>query len=140
MLHDYLLFDRRAPSDVDEQWRHQVAQIEAPIETVGESGQVVSGALAVLQRVEGAGQRGLEVAKQRVDPHELRQIFRFVVTDDHQLMGVACFGDGREATQTVADDCAARCKGRLGTLGDGIEREATDQVELQESRPVLAVQ
>ena len=140
MLPDHLFPDGRAASDVDDHARNQVAQIEAAIESVGEGGQVVGSVLAVLQRVVSAGQRGLEVAQHCVDPEELRHISRLAVTDDHRLVGAACCGDGCETTQTVADDCAAWGQGRLGPLGNGIGREAANQVEFQESGPVLVVQ
>lgn len=140
MLPDHLLPDGRAPSEVDDQPRHQVAQIEATVESVGESGQVVGGVLAVLKRVVSTGQRGLEVAQHGVDPQELRQISGLALTDDHRLVGAACGGEGCATTQTVAEDCAAWGRGRLGPLADGIGREAADPVELQESGPVLVVQ
>ena len=48
MLPDCLLLDGCAPSDVDDQARDQVAQIEATIESVSEASQVVGSLLAVL--------------------------------------------------------------------------------------------
>lgn len=140
MLPDHPFPDGRATSGVDDQARHQVAQIEAAIESVGESGQVVGGVLAVFERVVSAGQRGLEVTQHSVHPQELRQISRLAVPDDHRLVGASCGGDGGETTQTVADDCAAWGQGRLGPLANGIGGESADQVELQESWPVLVVQ
>ena len=107
MLTDHLLPDGCAASGACDQARHQVAQVKAAIESVGESGKLVGGVLAVLERVVSAGQRGLEVAQHGVHPQELRQISRLALTDDHRLVGAACDGDGCETTQAVADDCAA---------------------------------
>lgn len=140
MLPDHLLLDGRTPSDVNDQARHQPAQIEAAIESVGEGGKVVGGVLAVLQRVVGPSQRRLEVAQHGVDPQELRQISRLAVTDHYGLVGAACIGDGREATKAVADDRAAWRETRLGPLADGIGREAADHAEFQELGPVLFVE
>jgi hypothetical protein len=50
---------------------HEPTQIEAPVEPVGERSQVDLAVLSVSQRVERPGQRGLEVAQNRVDPLEL---------------------------------------------------------------------
>lgn len=72
MLLDHQRFGQRTPSDVDDQSRHQAVQIESPIEVASEGGQIVDGVLAVLQRVVGSGQRGLEDAQHDVDPQELR--------------------------------------------------------------------
>ncbi len=140
MLPDHPFRDRRAPSDVDDQARHQAAQVESAIESVGKGGEVVNGVLSVFERVVGASQRGLEVAQHGVHPKELRQISRLAVTDDDRLMSAVCGGDGCEATQTVADDCAAWGQRGFGPLADGLGREAADQVEFQESGPVLVVQ
>ena len=140
MLPDRLLLGRRAPSDVDDQSRHQVVQIESSIEAVGEGGQVIGRVLAVLQRVVCASQRGLEVAQHSADPQELRQVSRLADADDHWLVGAACSGDGGEATQAVDEDRATRCQARLGPLADGFGCEAADQAEFEESRAVLVVQ
>ncbi len=51
---------QRCPRDVDDESRHEPAQVEATIETVGVSGQIALGVLAELQRVVSAGQHGLE--------------------------------------------------------------------------------
>jgi hypothetical protein len=84
LLPDLLFPDGRAPSDVDDQARHQVAQIEAPIEMVGQSGKVAGGVLALLQRVVGAGKRGLEVAKHGVHTQDVRQIPKLQSTNSNE--------------------------------------------------------
>ena len=63
---------RRTTCHVDDESCDEAAQIEAPVEAVGESGKVVARVLAVLQRMECARQRRLQVAQHRVDPLELR--------------------------------------------------------------------
>ena len=139
MLPDHLFFGRRAPSDVDDQSRHQAVQIESPVEAIGKGGQVVGGVLAVLQRVIGASQRGLEVAQHGIDPQELRQISGLAVTDHDRLVGAACVGYGAEASQAVAEDSATGCQTRLRPLADGLGREATDHAEFEKPRAVLVV-
>ena len=140
MLPDHRFLERRAPSDVDDQPRDEVTQIKAPVEPVGEGGKVVCGVLAVLQRVIGPGQRGLQIAQDCVHPQELRQVARLAIADNHRLVFAAGDGHGGEATQTVAGDHAARRQTCLGPLADGLGREAADHAELQESGPVLVVQ
>ncbi len=45
--------------DVDDETCDQTTQIEAAVEPVGEASKVVLGVLAVVQGMEGSGQRGL---------------------------------------------------------------------------------
>jgi hypothetical protein len=65
-----------APRRIGDEGRHQAAQVEAPVEPVGERSQVDLAALAVLQLVERTYQRSLEVAQYGADPLELGQDFR----------------------------------------------------------------
>ena len=65
-----------APHHIDDEVGIQSAQVEAAIEAIGEGGQVALGILAVVQRVERAGQGCLQIAQHRVDPLELRQVAR----------------------------------------------------------------
>jgi hypothetical protein len=87
-----------------------------------------------------AGQRGLQVAKDGVEPRELRQVSWLAITDDDWLVGVPGAGNGGEAAQTVADDRAAWRRTCLGPLADGLGREPTHHAEAQKSGPVLVVQ
>ena len=127
----------RTPGDVDDQTRHEVAQVEAPVESVGEGAEVAGGVLAVLQRVESAGQGRLEVAQHRVDPLELRQVAGLAVTHDHRRVQAPGVGHCGEAGKAVAGNHAAGHQAGLGPLADRGERETTDQVELEVQRPAL---
>ena len=52
MLPDHRFLERRAPSDVDDQPRDEVAQIEALVEPVGERGEVVCDRDAIVSALE----------------------------------------------------------------------------------------
>ena len=58
----------------------EVAQIEPGVEAIGKGCEGLDGVLAVLQRVERAGQCGFQVAQHAVDPIELAQIAGFAIT------------------------------------------------------------
>lgn len=66
MRPDDCFLRRLAARHIDDESCDEATQIEAPVESVGEAGQVVLGVLAVLQRMECAGQRGLQIAEHRV--------------------------------------------------------------------------
>jgi len=53
--------------------------------------------------MEGAVEAGLEVAEQRVDPAELRQIAWVLPTSDNGLVVAACSGQRTEAGQTIRE-------------------------------------
>ena len=80
MSPDALLLVWFRPHDIDNESCDEAAKVEATIETVGEGGQVVLTVLAALQRVERAGQRGLQIAQYGVDPLELEQVARLEIT------------------------------------------------------------
>ena len=60
MRPDRLFLDGLCSHDVDDETCDQTTQIEAAVEPVGEASKVVLGVLAVVQGMEGSGQRGLE--------------------------------------------------------------------------------
>jgi hypothetical protein len=73
---DHLFQHRLAPQYIGDEGRHQPAQVEASDEPVGEGGQVGLAIPSVGQRMEGVGQRCLQVAQHGVDPLELGQVLR----------------------------------------------------------------
>lgn len=134
-----LFLHRRCPRDVDDDSRHEPAQVEATVETVGESGQIALAVLAELQRVVSAGQHGLEVAEHRVDPLELGQVARLEATNDSRHVDAPRLGDGGEAPQAIARDDRPAQAG-LGPVSDRLRREAPDQIELGVDRLTRIVQ
>ena len=137
---DHLFRYRLAPRHIDDEAGQEVPQVEASVEPVGESSQVSLAVLAVLQRVERAGQRGLEVAQHGIDPLELGQVPRLEGAHHPRQVNTACFIDGGKAAQTVAEDDTAGLQAGLGPLADGLGREAAEQIELQPCRPTGLVQ
>ena len=77
MCPDDLFLGGFATCHIDDQARDRSAQVESAIEAIAVGGEVLVGVLAVLQGVEGAGQRGFQVAQHGFDPLELRQVARF---------------------------------------------------------------
>ena len=63
--------DRPGAHNIHDEACNEAAQIEAPIESIGKSSQVVLAGRAILERVECACQRRLQIAQHRVDPLEL---------------------------------------------------------------------
>ena len=74
MRRDDVFLGRLSRGNVDDQVHDERAQVEALVEAVGEGGKIVFRVLAVVQRVDGTGQRRLQVAEHGVGPFELRQI------------------------------------------------------------------
>ena len=67
---------------VNDQAYHQVGEVEAPVESVGERTEVAGGELAVLECLVSARQHRLDIAQKGVNPFELRQVSGFALTDD----------------------------------------------------------
>jgi hypothetical protein len=65
----------RAACHIYDEAREQVAQVEAAVEAIGEGSEVALGMLGPGQRVEGAVQRCLEIAQDRVEPLEQGQVW-----------------------------------------------------------------
>lgn len=67
MSRDATFSDRPGAHHINDEARHEATKIEAPIESVSEGSQVVFAVFAVLQRVERAGQRGIQITQHGVD-------------------------------------------------------------------------
>ena len=124
--------------DVHDEADGGTAQVKASVEAVGECGKIVLGALAVLQRVERAGQGRLEVAQHGVDPLECGQVTRLEGTHDHWRVHTAGVGDCGKAALT--GHTHLRRQGGLGPLADGRQREAAHQTELEVQRAAALVE
>ena len=98
---DHFFRHRLTPHHIGDEGRHQTAQVEAPVEPVGEGSQVGLAVLAVLQRVKRAGQRGLEVAQHGVDPLELGQVLRLEGAHHPGQVDAAGVGDGGESALSL---------------------------------------
>ena len=68
--------------------------------------------------MEGAVEAGLEVAQQRVDPAELRQVAGVLPSSDDGLMAAARRSDGTEAGQAIGEHLASGCQMLFGPLSD----------------------
>lgn len=93
---DFALGARFAPAGIDDEAGEQAGQVEAPIEAVGEGGQVGGCVLAEVEGMQSARLRRLEIAQNRVDPRELRQFARLARADDDGHVHTAGIGDGGE--------------------------------------------
>ena len=112
-----------ASADIHYEAHNQIGEIESSVESVGKRAQVVIRVLGVFEGLVGAGQHGLEVAKNGVDPLELRQVAGLALAHNFGVMRTASFGDGCEACQTVAVDAAAWREVGLGPLRDSLAGE-----------------
>ena len=138
MRPDRLFLDGLCSHDVDDETCDQTPQIEAAVEPVGEASKVVLGVLAVVQGMEGSGQRGLEIAQHGVDPLEAGQVARLEGADHHREVKATGIGHRTEAGQTIAVHAGARCQIGLGPLADRFRGEPSDHIELDEHRmPVI---
>lgn len=129
-----LLRYRHSPRDIDDEADHEVAQIDAAVEPVGERCQVGLGLLAVLRGAERASQGGLQVAENCVDPLELGQVARLDRADDLRRVNASGLSDSGKVPQAVAGDYRAGQQPGLGPLGDGLRDRAVDQIELEVDR------
>lgn len=68
--------------------------------------------------MECAVEAGLEVAQQRVDPAELRQLAGVLPTADNGFMAAARDGDGTEAGQAIGEHLASMCQMVFGPVSD----------------------
>lgn len=128
---DDFFSNRFGPSHIADEVGQQAAQVKAAVEPVGKGGQVALGVLAVLQRLEGARQRGLEVSEHGVDPLELWQVPRLERAHHLGHVDAARFGNRSKAPQAIAGDDGLGHQAGLGPLGDDLGGEAADQVELE---------
>lgn len=80
------------------------AHVEPAIEAVLELGEVAVGVLGKTEGMVGPADRGLQVAQQRVDGLELRQLHaRPATAGDDALVGGADQGSGAEAPQSIGE-------------------------------------
>lgn len=115
------------------------AQIEAPIESIGKSSQIVLAIRAVPERTERAHQRRFQIAEHSVDPLELGQVAWFEVAHHRGQVNTTRIGHHSKAPQAVAGHVGIRHQAGLGLFGDGLGRETTDQIGLDVQRLAVAV-
>lgn len=94
-------------------------QREAPVETEAVPTEVKPGVLFTFKSVKAAAEGCLEVAQQRVDPAELRQVIGMPPAGDDGLMAAPCRGDRAEAGQTIREHGTV---GNQASPGPGADR------------------
>ncbi len=140
MVSDLVLVEWSALCHVNDQFRYQFTQIEPAVEAVGECSQIMGGVFAVLQCVISPGQRGFQIAKNRIDPVKLRQVSWLAHTNDHWIVDAASGGHSSKATQSIADDRTVGRQRCLRPLANGVGSETTHHAELQKSGPTSVIQ
>lgn len=89
-------------------------------------------------RMEGAGQRGLDVAENRVHPFERRVLRGLATTAGHDRHMLAAHRrDSREAGQTIGEDDRARQKTGAGIACDLPLLETSDTTQMHFDRPAV---
>jgi len=68
--------------------------------------------------MKGAAEAGLEVAQQRVDPAELRQVVGVLATGDNRLVVAVGCRHGSEAGQAIGEHLAAGYQMAFGPFSD----------------------
>ena len=109
----------------DQQALWQRPEVESPVEPVRKGAQVLLGIFAKAKPVVTATEPGLQVAKHRVDPLQLRHIFGFASCDHGALMGTASQRNSTETSQPVRENRAAWREALARPLLDRVEREAS---------------
>jgi hypothetical protein len=71
---DHFFRHRLEPRRIDDEVRHQPAQVEPPVEPIGEGSQIGLTVLSERQRVERVGRRSLQVTQHDIDQLEFGQI------------------------------------------------------------------
>lgn len=155
---DERLLHRRHARDIDDEARGESAQVEASVRGVGEGGEVGLLALALLQRVAGAGERGLGGAKDCVGPPAVRWGSQPRCANDPLDMVASCLCDGGAAAQAIGSydhlGQSGLCPGANALLGEarnriglGVERmgfatqrhHSTDRNVVLQPTPALPV-
>ncbi len=113
----------------DQQTVMEVFEIEAPVEAIGESGEVSSGILWEIERMVATGETGLEVAEHGVNPLKLGQVLWLAPGDDGGLVRATGLGDGAETGQPIREHRTARREVALGPLCDRLERKTWNRRE-----------
>ena len=121
MRPDDRFLGRRTTCHIDDEPCGETAQIEAPVEAISEGVEVVARVLAVLQRMECARQRRLQVAQHRVDPLELGQIARLEATRHQRHVHTLRVSHCRKAAQAIAGRDGYWCQVGPGPFADRIQ-------------------
>ncbi len=136
---DSVLWRRCPRGRVSEQRLQQRRQGHAVVEPIGEGSEVVSGVLAEVERLVRAVDHGLQVAQDRVDPPELRQLAGLAVAHDHEGVRAVRVDDAGKAGQPVAEDIAAGQQVAPGPLGNGLAGERRDGRDLDPQRMTIGI-
>lgn len=115
-------------------------QPEAPVDAVGERGEVAYAVLDEVEGMAGAAEAGLEAAHSRVDPLEFRQVPGPAVARDGGPVPAAGISDTGEAGQAVGKHHAAEAEAGPGPVGDGLAREAGDRGHLGVQRMPVGIE
>ena len=116
---------------------HHGGEIVAPIEAVGEFGQVARDVFLADGPV-GGGDGGLDVAERGVDPLEGGCPHRRAAgAGADRLMRASRIGDTAEASEAIADDGAGGIEAAPGQLFHLLAPEAVDPAQLQAHRLAL---
>ena len=122
--------------DVHEPFDH-CREVEAAVETILELGEA-SWHVSIPYRMTSTGQRGLDVAENRVDPFERRVLRGRATTTGHDRhMLAADRRDSREAGQTIGEDDRARQKTGAGIACDLPLLETSDTTQMHFDRPAV---
>ena len=116
MCPNHRFFGWFASHHIDDEVSNQSAEVEAAIGAIGEGGQVALGILAVIQRVDRAGQGCLQIAQHHVDPIELRQVARLGCTHHNGLVHAARIDYCRNAAEAIANHAHRRTQAGLRCL------------------------
>src|SRR6516165_4166977 len=87
---------------IGEDLLEQGARVEAAVEPVGEAAEIVGRILGEVECLVGTVQGGLQVAEDRIDPVELRQLARLASAHNDPGMRAACLDNTGKARQAVA--------------------------------------
>lgn len=89
-----------------------------PVEAEAEAAQVAPGVLVKVEGMKGSSESGLEVAHQRVDPAELRQVVGVLATGHNSLLVAVGCRHGSEAGQAIGQHLAAGHQMAFGPFSD----------------------
>ena len=110
--------DRYTAADrIDDPLRHP-SHREATVESEAVAAQVALGVLFKAEGAEGSAYAGLEVARQVIDPPELRQVFGVPAAGDDCLVVAVGLGHGAEAGQAFGENMAAGHEVPYGPVRD----------------------
>lgn len=116
------------------------AQVETPVETIAERRKVASGIFLEIERMIATRKTGLEIAENRVDPLDLRNILRLASSHHGRLMATAGLGDGAKTRQPVRENGTSRGQMVLRPSRNRLEGKARHRRQLGMPRPPLFTQ